>query len=144
MWTGKWNSVICEERKQCATIQHVPGRSTIAFEFFTHAISICRFIIVVDAFKHAKNMLNKIGNYEWIEWQIMYIITYRHRAEQIHHWEDHTRLHGCGRPFRRSMLIASVIFSVDMLKEKALVPWLCESILNAMSTINRQFGGWYF
>ena len=64
-----------EERKQCAIIQHVSGRGTIAFEFFTHAISICRFIIVVDTFKHAKNMLNKIGNYEWIEWQIMYTIT---------------------------------------------------------------------
>ena len=83
--------VICEKRKQCATIQHVPGRCTIAFEFLTHTISICRIIIVVDAFKHAKNMLSKIENYEWIEWQIMHLITYRHRAEQINHWEDHTR-----------------------------------------------------
>ena len=53
-----------EERKQCAIIQHVPGRGTIAFEFLTHAISICWIIIVVDAFKHTKNMQNKIENYE--------------------------------------------------------------------------------
>ena len=144
MWTGKWNSVICEERKQCATIQHVPDRGTIAFEFLTHAIFICRFIIVVDASKHARNMLNKIENYEWIEWQIMHLITYRHSWTNLSLRGLHAVTYGCGRPFRRSMLIASAIFSVDMLKERALVPWLCKSTLNAMSTINRQFGGWYF
>ena len=134
-----------EERKQCAIIQHVPGRGTIAFEFFTHAISICRFIIVVDTFKHAKNMLNKIGNYEWIEWQIMYTITYRHRAEQIHHWEDITRYHIWLWTSLSQVNADSVRHLLRWYVERKsagiMVPWLCESMLNAMSMINRQYGG---
>ena len=128
MWTGKWNSVICEERKQCATIHHVPGRGTIEFEFVARAISICRIIIVVDAFKHAKNMLSKIENYEWIEWQIMHLITYRYRSEQIHHWEDHTRSQVNAGSVRHL-----IRWYVERKSAGIMVPWLCESMLNAMS-----------